>query len=93
MGIRAALGAEQGQLERMFVMNGLVLTFAGIAVGIAGAVAVTQLLTSLLYGVTPLDPVAYAGGALILIAAALLASYLPARRAAGVDPLVALGYE
>jgi predicted permease len=93
MGIRAALGAEQGQLKRMFVMNGLLLTLVGIVLGMAGALGVTQLLGSLLYGVRPLDPATYGAGALVLVAAAMLASYVPARRAARVDPLLALRYE
>jgi putative ABC transport system permease protein len=69
------------------------MALTGIAIGIAGALVLTRFLSSLLYGVTPTDPVTFIAVSLILIAVALLACYIPARRAAKVDPMVALRYE
>jgi len=93
IGIRLALGAQRGRLSWMFVRNALVLTGIGMAIGLAAAALVTQAMRSLLFGITPLDPVSYLTVPCILAAAALLASYLPARRAASVDPVQTLRSE
>jgi ABC-type antimicrobial peptide transport system permease subunit len=93
IGIRAALGAQQADLSRMFVRHALVLAGIGVAIGLAAAAGLTRLMSTLLYGVTPLDPVTYVAVPLVLIGATVLASYLPARRAASVDPLEALRTE
>jgi len=90
LGVRAALGASAKALIGMVVRNGMTLTVVGLALGIAGALGLTQLLGTLLFGVSPRDPVTLAGSAAILAAVALLACYVPARRAARMDPLVAL---
>src|SRR5271169_639470 len=93
IGIRVALGAQSRNILRMVLRQGLGLAFAGAAVGLVGALIVSQLMAGLLYGVRPTDPVTFAGVALLLIGVALLACYIPARRAIRVDPLVALRYE
>ncbi len=93
IGIRMALGAGQADVLRAVVGQGLKLTVLGVAVGLAGALVLTRLISSFLYGVTRTDPVTFACVSLILAGAALLASYLPARRAARVDPMTALRYE
>jgi predicted permease len=93
IGIRLALGAQQGELKRMFVRHGLVLAGIGVAIGLAAAAGLTRLMSSLLFGIKPLDPLTYAAGALVLAVAAALASYLPARRASAVDPVEALKAE
>jgi len=90
IGIRLALGAQKAELKWMFVRSALVLTIAGVAIGIIGAAALTQSMKSLLFGISPLDPLTYLTVPFILVAAAALASYLPARRAAGVNPVEAL---
>jgi hypothetical protein len=93
IGIRIALGAQAGEVRRMFVGNGLSLAALGLALGLAGAFGMTRLMSSLLFGVTALDPIAYAAAAAVLTTAATLASYLPARRATAVDPVEALRAE
>ena len=93
IGIRVALGAENGELMKMFVRDGLALTGAGVALGLTAAVALTQLMKSLLFQITPLDPVTFAAVPVVLLAAAIVASYAPARRAAAVDPVEALKAE
>jgi predicted permease len=93
VGIRMALGAQPRDVLRLVARRGLALTLAGIGIGLAAAVALTRLMSSLLFGVTPTDAVTFAAVAALLAAVALLASYLPARRATRVDPLVALRYE
>ena len=93
IGIRLALGAQRGSLSWMFIRSALVLTGIGAVIGICAATAVTQFLHSLLFGITPLDPVSYVTVPCVLLAAALLASYLPARRAASVDPMLTLRSE
>jgi predicted permease len=90
IGIRMALGAARGDVSALFLRHGLTLSTIGIVLGIAGAAAVTRLMSTLLFGVTPLDPVTYAAVAAALGLTALVASYLPAARASRVDPSVAL---
>jgi predicted permease len=93
IGIRSALGAEPRQLKRMFLVHGLVLSAVGAVAGLAAAVAVGRLMSSLLFGIGPLDPTAYVTAVGVTIAAAALASYLPARRAATIDPVETLRAE
>ena len=93
IGIRLALGAQQGELRKMFVRYGLTLAAAGVAIGLGSAVILMRLMKSLLFGISPLDPLTYAIVPVVLVAAAVLASYLPARRAAAVDPMEALRAE
>ncbi len=90
IGIRIALGAQPGTVLRLVVRQGIVMIAPGLLVGLAGAVATTRYLESLLFGLTPLDPVTLGGVGLVLGVVALLACYLPGRRAARVDPVVAL---
>ena len=93
MGVRIALGAEGGRVIRLILGQGAILAALGITVGIGGALATTRLLSALLFGVSPVDPLTYTAVSMILVAATLLASYLPARRASRVDPMVALRAE
>jgi predicted permease len=93
IGIRIALGAPAAGLQRMFVRHGLLLAGIGAALGLAAAAGLTRLVESLLFGVKALDPATYAAVAVLLIGAAALASYLPARRATAVDPMEALRIE
>jgi putative ABC transport system permease protein len=93
IGIRMALGASTQAVMRLVVGRGLALTLAATLLGIAGAAALSRTLSTLLFGVAPLDPVTFAAAATVLGAVALLACYLPARRAARVDPVVALAEE
>ena len=81
IGIRLALGAQQGELKRMFVRQGLMLAGMGVAIGLGAAAGLMRLMKSLLFGISPLDPLTYAAVPVVLVAAAVLASYLPARRA------------
>jgi len=92
-GVRLALGAMRQDLVTMVLGQGLALALIGIALGLAGALALTRFLSSLLYGVKPTDPLTFVAVSLILTAVALLACYIPARRATRVDPIVALRYE
>ena len=93
IGVRMALGAQHQTLTGMFVRQGLSLTGIGVASGLAVAIVVMRLMSSLLFKVSPVDPVAYGAASLGLVATAFLASYLPARRAATVDPVEALRAE
>jgi predicted permease len=93
IGIRMALGAQQQTLTGMFVRHGLSLTAIGVAFGLAAAIVAMRLMSSLLFKVSPVDPVAYGAASLGLVATAFLASYLPSRRAANVDPVEALRAE
>ena len=93
IGIRVALGARPADVVRGVLRQGLVLTAIGLAAGILGAIAATRLLGTLLYGIKPTDTLTYFAVAAALFTVALLASYIPARRAARVDPMVALRYE
>lgn len=93
IGIRMALGAERRNILQMVLRQGMGLAIAGAAVGLACALIVSQLMTGLLYGVRPIDPLTFLGVAVLLLVVALLACYVPARRAVRVDPLVALRYE
>jgi len=93
IGIRLALGAQRYRILQMVLREGLGLAIAGAAFGFLGALIVAHLMAGVLYGVGPLDPVTFVGVALLLIGVALLACYIPARRAIRVDPLVALRYE
>ena len=93
IGIRLALGAQRASLRWIFVRSALALTGAGIVIGVAAAAALAQLLRALLYGIRPLDPVTFVAVPLVLLAAAVLASYLPTARAAAVNPVDALKAE
>ena len=93
LGIRAALGASRGGLLALVIRRGMALALGGLALGLAGSLALTRLLGSLLYDASPRDPVTLTAVAAVLAGVALLACYIPARRAASVDPMVALRYE
>jgi predicted permease len=90
IGIRMALGAQRGDVRALFLRHGLALTVAGLGLGIVAAMLVTPIMSALLYGVAPTDPVTYVVVAIVLGAVTLLATYLPARRASRVDAIVAL---
>ena len=93
IGVRVALGAATGDVLRMILGQGLRTIFIGMAIGITGSLALTRTVESLLFGVTATDPLTFGGVTLLLVGAALLACYIPARRATKVDPMVALRYE
>ncbi len=93
IGVRMALGAERGNVLKLVMGHGFRLTLIGVSFGITGALAMTRYLSSLLFGVKPTDPLTFIGVSVVLIAVALLASYLPARRATKIDPMAALRRE
>jgi predicted permease len=93
VGIRMALGAQSESVQRIFVSRGLVLTGVGLAVGLIAAAALMRLLSSLLFGVQPFDPITYAAAAVALGGVAMLATWLPARQATRIDPMLALRSE
>jgi ABC-type antimicrobial peptide transport system permease subunit len=90
IGVRMALGAEASAVRRMFIWQGTRVTLLGVVMGALAAVVFTRYVQTLLYGVQRLDLIAFAGMSALMLAVALLASYIPARRASRVDPLVAL---
>jgi ABC-type antimicrobial peptide transport system permease subunit len=92
-GVRMALGAEARDVLKLVLGQGLALTFVGIAIGAPAALALARLISSRLYGVTPTDPVSVLSAATLLAAVALAAAYIPARRAARIDPMAALRHE
>ena len=93
IGVRMALGASPQQVRRMVVVQGMQLALVGVVIGVGSALGLTRLMSSLLYGVKPWDPITIALVAVLLSGVTLLATYLPARRASRVDPIVALRYE
>jgi putative ABC transport system permease protein len=93
IGVRTALGASPRDVVGQVVRHALTLTLAGVAVGVLGGYAAGRMITSMLFGVTALDPITYGGVILLMVVVALLASWAPARRAVGIDPLIALRSE
>jgi ABC-type antimicrobial peptide transport system permease subunit len=93
VGIRIALGAEPGTVKKMFVRQGLIVTCAGVLAGVGCAAGLSRWISSLLFGVSPHDPVTYVVCGGIIFATAIIASYIPARRAAAVDPMETLRSE
>jgi putative ABC transport system permease protein len=93
IGLRVALGAHEGNVLRLVIGDGLRMAVIGITLGIAGALALTRLMTDLLYGVHPTDLVTFSGVTIVLAMVSLSACYVPARRAMKIDPIVALRYE
>jgi ABC-type antimicrobial peptide transport system permease subunit len=93
IGVRMALGARRADVSRMVLRHGGIVTAVGVAVGLVAAIALTRLMASLLYGVSAVDATTYVLAALVVSAVSLLASYIPARRATGIDPVDALRWE
>jgi putative ABC transport system permease protein len=93
IGVRLAIGASRGDVVRLVIRQTVILTGAGLVIGVAAAAGLTRLLRTLLFGVEPGDPLTFAVGVFILLAVSLAAGLVPGRRAARVDPIVALRYE
>ena len=93
IGIRIALGSQQHDVVRLVLSEGILVILIGLAVGLAASLSSTRFLSSLLFGVTATDPLTFAGVSILLAFVAVVACYLPARRASRVDPVVALRYE
>jgi putative ABC transport system permease protein len=93
IGLRIALGAQRREVLGLILRQGLLLTAIGVAIGLAGALALTRVMSGLLFGVGSTDPATFAGIVLLLTLVSLIACYLPARRATRVDPLIALRYD
>jgi putative ABC transport system permease protein len=93
IGIRLALGAKREDVFKLVIGDGLLLSLAGLLIGIPSALAATRVLSSFLYNTQPGDPLTFAAVSLVLMVVALIAAYVPARRAMKVDPMVALRYE
>ncbi|MFZ1220631.1 MAG: ABC transporter permease [Chthoniobacterales bacterium] len=93
IGVRIALGAQEGDVLKLILGEGMLMALAGTALGVAGAFGLTRLMSSLLFGISASDPLTYASISLLIIFVALLASYIPARRAAKLSPMLALRYE
>jgi putative ABC transport system permease protein len=92
-GVRMALGAQRSDVLGIVLRRGMLLTVIGVIIGLAGAFVLTRFLSVLLFGITPTDPLTFAAVSLLLMLIAFLASYIPARRATNVDPMLALRYE
>ena len=93
IGVRLALGASPGEIRRLFLRRGLMVSGSGLVIGVAAALGMTRLLRSLLFGTSPADPLAFTATSVVMATAAVLASYLPARAAAAVDPVETLRAE
>jgi putative ABC transport system permease protein len=93
IGIRLAMGARGADVTRLFVSEGALLTATGLVLGVVGAAALTRVMTTLLFAVTPTDALTFAVMALVMGSVALVSCYIPARRSAAVDPLAALRHD